>query len=339
MQRANLRDNGGGAVEDAVFTPDGARIITASSDPRMTRSRNPLGLIKPSLAPAHPIPFMPGRLWDGGGEMERFFSGEDSGFGGVEINPAGDRWLFREVARAITMEIRPLNHYSFSSRATRTGRARLWRLDSDHETLLEGHPGPLLVAAFSPAGDRIITADSAQVQLWDANGMEPIELPDANGRDWTGFCPDGRRVLAQDAEGYVAVWDAATAQALGRVETAGTNHWHAWFGSHENEIGTLTQEGLLRLVDFESGAVLWESRASGPISGQAKVSPEARWLAAVVGEQSVDLWDLSQPKPVRTIERHVHEITALSFSPDEQWLGTGDRAGNVWLWPLRLAEE
>jgi WD40 repeat protein len=120
-------------------------------------------------------------------------------------------------------------------------------------------------------------------------------------------------------------------------EKAETNPATAWISTRDGQLGVVGEAGLLTVWDIETGGLSWEAQSSGNPGGEARVSSEGRWLATVVNEQEVDLWNLRERKLTVTLERHVYPVTTLAFSKDGRWLATGDASGMAWLWPLRLA--
>jgi WD40 repeat protein len=205
--------------------------------------------------------------------------------------------------------------------------------------ILGGHGEELRVALFAPSGSTILTADAKTVLLWTGTGDPAGEIPEAEGRDWTCFSPDGLTVLSQDRSKVPTVFETSTGKPLRRFPEAGSDVWEAWFALDGSELGAIDYHGNVVGWETRSGKLLWRGRGSGVNTGMTVVSPDRRWMATVVGEQTVDLWDLKTRRLVRVIERHIHPISTLAFSPGEAWLASGDESGEVWIWPLRLADE
>src|SRR5205823_4391359 len=88
-------------------------------------------------------------------------------------------------------------------------------------TTLAPGAGPVLSAAFSPSGDRVITATQTRtVQVWDAwHGGLLLSLSDDDG-PVALFSPDGARVLTAGSARKVTeapaarIWDARSGKLL-----------------------------------------------------------------------------------------------------------------------------
>ncbi len=341
----NIRANGGGEMRDAAFSPDGQALFTVRTDPHFSRADNPLSGIFPRWGIFRPreLPFLPGRLWSSvDGHSLGGFVSTNLAFAGGEWSPDGTRVLLRSDAfsrRASVSGFWRFRSTSYSHGGGGPGgQAELFDVASSRRiALLQGHSSELRSALFSADGRAILTASEDQVQIWDAEGRSPVDLVDARGRDWTSFSRNGRLVLSEDSNRVPTLYDATTGEVVRRFDDAGRDLWEAWFDQDGSEIGTLTASGRLVAWSVADGSRVWEGQGSGANSSITIASPGGRWLATVVGGQNVDLWNLEDHRLVRTIERHVHDVTALAFSPDEAWLATGDSAGETWAWPLRLA--
>jgi WD40 repeat protein len=83
----------------------------------------------------------------------------------------------------------------------------------------------------------------------------------------------------------------------------------------------------------------------GPVSALA-FSLDGNWLATVSGDNTVQLWDVTNPnstaKPV-VLRGHEGPVSVLAFSPDGYWLATGSQDQTARLWsaahPLAKVED
>ena len=56
-------------------------------------------------------------------------------------------------------------------------------------------------------------------------------------------------------------------------------------------------------------------------------------LAVAIDEKEIQLWDVIKDKRVRIIKtRHKHAICKLAFSPDDNYVASGDTGGNIQVW-------
>ncbi len=87
--------------------------------------------------------------------------------------------------------------------------------------VLSGHVGPVLSAAFSPDGKRVVTASYDQTaRLWDAStGKSLAVLSGHQGLVWSAaFSPDGKRVVTASDDKTARLWDVASRRPLAELK-------------------------------------------------------------------------------------------------------------------------
>ena len=131
-------------------------------------------------------------------------------------------------------------------------------------TILRGHGAPVLSAAFSPDGTRIVTAGTDRTaRVWRADGKgDPVVLRGHTDAVWiAAFSPDSKRVvtagyLKDDTARIWAADGSGEPTVLGGHEQGVTN---AVFSPDGTRVATLSGESTLRVwrADGAEAPVVW----------------------------------------------------------------------------------
>jgi len=164
----------------ASFSPDGKRILTASTDKTA-------------------------RLWDAetGLPIGAPFRGHRFPLVSASFSRDGKRIVTTDGAEARLWD-------------TGTGQPT-GKLLSSYE-LLRSYEGQLTSVSFSPDGKRVVTSSTGKMaRLWDAGTGQPIGAP-FRGHEGdvvsAAFSPDGKRIVTASYDKTARLWDTPTTDAL-----------------------------------------------------------------------------------------------------------------------------
>jgi len=243
-------------VNSACFSPDGARIVTASWD-------------------------RTARLWDvTTGQQIAALRGHDFGVRSACFSPDGARIVTassdytarlwdatagQELA-VLRSHDRSVNSACFSPdgdlivTASGDGSARLWDAGTGRElVVLRGHEFSVRSACFSPDGARIVTASwETTARLWHATtGRQLATLRGHTDSVWGAwFSPDGDHIVTVASDRTARLWDSAIGQELTVLRGHENYVWSACFSADGARIVTTSGDRTARIWDVGSGQEL-----------------------------------------------------------------------------------
>ena len=200
-------------VSSASFSPDGSRVVTASTDNTA-------------------------KVWDAKSGAEVLtLKGHTRALYSASFSPDGSRivtgsqddtakvWDAKSGTEVLTLKGHAGNvtSASFSPDGSRVltasydGTAKVWDAKVGAEILtLKRHTLPVTSASFSPDGSRIVTASGAlTAKVWDAkSGTEVLTLKGTFAVLSASFNQDGSRIVTAGNDNTAKVWDARSGAEL-----------------------------------------------------------------------------------------------------------------------------
>lgn len=234
--------------------------------------------------------------------------------------------------------------------ASADATARLWDTTTGEEKLsLNNHLRVVFTVAFSPDGNHIATG-SAQlaegepgcVRLWDASTGREIRQPKSGTVAATAlaFSPGDGQWLTAGTEGRrIPVWNASTGERIHTLEQS-PNVWGIAFSRDGKRLATLSRGGVVNIYD----TTLWGGKPplsfrAHPISMRDNLafSPDGRLLAVPGLDNTINVWDVSDPDkpptaPRLTFRGHKAQVWGVAFSPDGRWIASASEDTTVKLW-------
>jgi WD40 repeat protein len=99
-------------------------------------------------------------------------------------------------------------------------------------------------------------------------------------------------------------------------------------------LATCDTEGIIRLLDVQTGKLLLVFERHSKWVRSIAFSPDGQILASGSADQTVKLWDVSTGQCLKTCTGHDNEIFSVAFSPDGQTLASGSQDQTVRLWDV-----
>jgi WD40 repeat protein len=322
-------------VNSATFSPDGTRVLTASSD-------------------------RTARVWDvRTGATLLVLRGHTSLLWSAAFSPDGKRiltasgdntarlWDASTGAALVTLSghTKAVLTASFSpdgSRIVTTSwddTARVW--DATTGALIATLGGPNLIgiysAAFSPDGTRIVTAHADYTaRVWDAQtGAELLKLSGHKELlHSAAFSPDGSRIVTASADRTARIWDAATGATLAVLSGHTGAVVAAVFSPDGSRIVTASWDNTARLWDGKTGAVLAVLSGDTNWVVSAAFRPDSSRLVTASYDGTARLWDGKTGAAIGELVGHTAQVHTAVFSPDGGKIVTAAQDGTARLWTL-----
>lgn len=306
-------------VKRASFSPDGSRVVTATSD-----------------GSAY--------VWDAatGGLIAEL----GPGVGGAR--GAGSRETAARAHDGVVVAAVFSRDGKWIVTASEDWTARIWDAQTgrSHAGVLEHH-GIVESAAFSPDGKHVVTASvDHSARIWNVNdGKLELRL-DHDDAVWSAvFSPDGRHVLTASSDGTARIWNAETGALEHELRHEGIV-WSAVFSADGARVVTASQDATARIWDARTGTVVEiENPATrkGPrrlitlsLSHRDAVT-SARFDASgayvvTTSDNTARVWNAVDGTPVSPWLEHQGRVTSAVFSPDGTRLVTAssDHAARMW---------
>lgn len=296
------------AVNSAQFSPDGKRMVTASSDGTA-------------------------RVWDvATGQVLAELRGHGVTLTVEAISPE----TFDDVNSA---RFSPDGQRIVTTSNDRT--VRIWDAATGAElAALRGHADTVFDAEFSPDGTRVVSRDGVQtVRVWDAVSGEQIALltQDAQGLRQTlasaHFSPDGKYILTAGPDRDAQIWDAATGKPL--VQMRGHEGFlnSARYSADGTRVVTASRDETARIWDAVTGkevAVL--TGHSAPVV-DARFSLDGQRVVTAGEDGTARLYSAQDGKSTGRLVGHTRKVNLAEFSPNGQWVLTAseeDATARVW---------
>jgi WD40 repeat protein len=363
--RELLTQKAHGRVTMVAFSPDGKRLVTGAG-----RFGNTGALIDREV-----------RVWDAetGQELDSLkrhanqvtsvaFSPDGSRLASACLDGTVNVWdaTTRQEARTVPGGILSPDG---KHQAGRVGNeVKVWDTQTGRETLtLTGHTGRVQSVAFSPDGQRLVSAAADRtVKVWDAQtGQEqrtfkgfagPVDARDSEGRMGpVAFSPDGRRVASGNGAGdrtgprpvwtmEVKMWNAQTGREVVTYKGNDGQITSVAFSPDGKRLASAARrlagagDGEIKVWDAETGQEL-RTLPSGGFS--VAFSPDGRRIAGAgkrpidapgpSGSGEIKVWDAETGRKLLTLQGHTSDVSNVAFSPDGQRLASfGGREVRMW---------
>jgi WD40 repeat protein/DNA-binding SARP family transcriptional activator/class 3 adenylate cyclase len=198
--------------------------------------------------------------------------------------------------------------------------------------------------AYGPDGSLLATGlgdtdlGAGRVVLWDAASGRRVRIlgPERPGYDIWGlaFDPDGSTLAVLSGRGRLDVWGVDSGEELLSVQAHSGFASDVAFSPDGSEVATAGADGAA-LWSMPSGRKLVSLSIGAQVEAVA-FSPDGAVIATAGVDRAVRLWDAESGRQIVSLGEQIEIPTDIAFSPDGTTLASGDRAGVVRAYALRI---
>jgi WD40 repeat protein len=200
--------------------------------------------------------------------------------------------------------------------------------------LLRGHTAPVVYAAYSADGTKIITTSADHTaRLWDAQTGKQLIAP-LQHEDvvlMAAFSMDGRRVVTT-SDGTAQVWDVATGHAVGAPMKGTGVIDFVQFSPDGKKVATGADDGQARIWDADTGLPVSPAVVYHEAVYSTTFSPDGSRVLTATGDGVADQLDATTGARLLKPFRQKNDIFTAVFSPDGNTvlIASADHTAKTW---------
>lgn len=141
---------------------------------------------------------------------------------------------------------------------------------------------------------------------------------------------DGRNIASGGKDGKIIIWDTESFLAIHYIDAHESDVNALAFSSDTNYLLSASSDKKIKLWNVESGKCIKSIINRSSIKSIA-FSPNQQFCLAGYQNSMAKLWDLKRGKCLKTMKIHGHQVCAVAFSPNGEYLLTGtNRTTMLW---------
>jgi WD40 repeat protein len=215
------------------------------------------------------------------------------------------------------------------------GTARIW--DSGNGNLvyeLKGHSGRVTNVIFSPGSKMIVTGSSdGTAIIWDSKTGNRMQQLRGHRSEITSlaFSPDGSQLITASMEGKVLVWQLQIDnKALDLIGHQG-EVYSATFSPDGKKILTASADSTSKLWDAKSGSLIHDLKDHTGEVKWASFSTDGSKIVTACSDKIARIWDSGSGLLLKELNGHINTVNSAFFSPDGTLVATsGDQTARLW---------
>lgn len=213
----------------------------------------------------------------------------------------------------------------------------IWSIAGKKLYQIDGHGGTVMSLDFSSDSKTLSSASAdGTVRLWSLDNKKILRLLGHSGKIQSmAFSLDGKTLSSGSENGVITLWSLVDNK---EIET---------INAHDNGVNSLSftpNSKILVSASYDSTVKFWKldgkniktiTRRNGGLVNSISLDSKGQFFVTGIDTESgvVELWDFSGQQ-LKTIGEHLYPVNTVSFSADNEIIGSGDHNGTVKVWNL-----
>ncbi|QDU49139.1 WD40 repeat domain-containing protein [Gimesia panareensis] len=217
-------------------------------------------------------------------------------------------------------------------------------------------PGPVMSAALSSDGQRIVIGGIGSTQVWDLKTGQPVSQKFSHlgpGAE-VAFSPDGKTIAVGGWLKKAFLWDLSPKHLPEKTCVHKGSVTSVTFSPdgklllttgdilNVSDSAAKEKDSTVHLWDVETGKSLGDAFQHQDSILDLAFSPDGKSVITSSADQTAMIWDFATRRPVAGPLKHEGFVSAVAFSPDGKFVLTACSDQTVRIWEvatLSLSEE
>ncbi|MDZ8262001.1 NACHT domain-containing protein [Nostoc sp. ChiQUE01b] len=152
------------------------------------------------------------------------------------------------------------------------------------------------------------------------------------------FSPDGKYLVASDANGQIRVWQVADGKEIFNFKGHLSWTMSVAFSPDGVTFASASSDKTIRLWDIKTGKCLKTFYGHTNVVRSVVFSPHGQIVASGSIDETIRLWDINTGECAKILRGHSKGLRTVIFSPNNQTLASGSSDQTIRLWDVKTGD-